>query len=82
MAAATATAAAATTATEAAATTSIPAAATSAAVSSHLGQPGVDLLLSLLQDRHEVARLLRICVGPVSHPPVQKGGGGEQGGWE
>ncbi len=36
-------------------------ATTAAAVSHHLGQPRVNLLLGLLQNRHEITGLFRIC---------------------
>lgn len=39
----------------------VPASTTTTAIASHLGQLRVNLLLSLLEDIHEVPSLLRIC---------------------
>jgi len=49
--------------------TAVATAAAAAAISDHLGKAGVDLLLGLLQNRHEVAGLLGICAYVSSPRP-------------
>jgi len=54
----------------------VPATATTAtAISRHLGQARVDLLLGLLKNGHEVASLLRIYSALVMHAKPQRGQG-------